>query len=96
MRKPTVSQRHAMLLMLMLLVAWSAAPVACVKPVFDLANNMRLVLLPSDTKMGTVVYKLRASDADEDYPLTFRAFGDETSFPTTPITSTYTAIQYLC
>ncbi len=42
---------------------------------FDLANNMRLVLLPSDTKMGTVVYKLRASDADEDYPLQFRAFG---------------------
>ena len=40
-----------------------------------MANNMRLVLLPSDTKMGTVVYKLRASDADEDYPLQFRAFG---------------------
>lgn len=48
------------------------------KPVFDLANNMRVVLLPSDTKTGTIIYKLRASDADEDYPLTFRAFGKAT------------------
>lgn len=45
------------------------------KPVFDLANNMRVVLLPSDTKVGTIIYKLRASDADEDYPLQFSAFG---------------------
>ena len=44
----------------------------CNKPVFDLANNMRVVLLPSDTKRGTIIYKLRASDADEDYPLSFR------------------------
>eukprot|EP00094_Tigriopus_californicus_P003115 TCALIF_02997-PA protein Name:"Similar to Cad86C Cadherin-86C (Drosophila melanogaster)" AED:0.15 eAED:0.15 QI:164/0.72/0.58/1/1/1/12/0/720 len=47
------------------------------KPVFDLSNNMRLVLLPADTKLGTVIYKLRASDADEDYPLQFRVSGDD-------------------
>lgn len=46
------------------------------KPVFDLSNNMRLVLLPADTKTGTVIYKLRASDADEDYPLKFRVSGE--------------------
>ena len=55
----------------------AVSPVSANKPVFDLSNNMRLVLLPSDTKMGTVIYKLRASDADEDYPLRFRAFGKQ-------------------
>ena len=47
------------------------------KPVFDLSNNMRLLLLPADTKMGSVIYRLRASDADDDYPLKFSAFGKE-------------------
>ena len=47
------------------------------KPIFDLSNNMRLVLLPADTKMGTVIYKLRASDADEDYPISFRVSGKD-------------------
>ena len=42
------------------------------KPVFDLSNSMRLVLLPADTPVGSVIYKLRASDADDDYPLAFR------------------------
>eukprot|EP00095_Tigriopus_kingsejongensis_P012458 maker-scaffold696_size110080-snap-gene-0.13 protein:Tk12458 transcript:maker-scaffold696_size110080-snap-gene-0.13-mRNA-1 annotation:"cad86_drome ame: full" len=49
------------------------------KPVFDLSNNMRLVLLPADTKMGTIIYKLRASDADEDYPLQFKITGDDSN-----------------
>ena len=49
------------------------------KPIFDLSNNMRLVLLPSDTKMGTIIYKLRASDSDEDYPLSFRATGKDSN-----------------
>lgn len=40
---------------------------------------MRLVLLPSDTKMGTIIYKLRASDSDEDYPLSFRATGKDSN-----------------
>ena len=42
------------------------------KPVFDLSNSMRLVLLPADTPVGSVIYKLRASDADDEYPLAFR------------------------
>jgi len=45
------------------------------KPVFDVSNSMRLLMLPADARPGSVVYKLRASDADDDYPLTFRAFG---------------------
>jgi hypothetical protein len=37
------------------------------------------VLLPSDTNLGTIIYKLRAQDADENYPLTFTAYGKESS-----------------
>ncbi len=66
-------------------IAWSVLVAACFhvtsgnKPVFDLSNSMRLVLLPVDAGVGQVIYKLRASDADEDYPLTFRAFGDDSN-----------------
>ena len=82
-----------------------------VKPVFDVANNMRLVLLPGkththtsevfffntfestqtlkkipnsfsvagDTSLGTIVYRLRASDAEQDYPLVFKIKGKSSS-----------------
>jgi hypothetical protein len=33
------------------------------------------VLLPADTNLGTIIYKLRAQDAEEDYPLNFTAYG---------------------
>jgi len=46
------------------------------KPVFDVSNSMRLLMLPADASPGSVVYKLRASDADDDYPLRFRVFGN--------------------
>ena len=49
--------------------------ISAVKPVFDYSNNMRLVLLPADTKLNSVIYRLRASDADEHYPLQFTAYG---------------------
>ncbi|XP_054258885.1 cadherin-86C-like [Macrosteles quadrilineatus] len=42
-------------------------------PVFDASNNMRHLLLPSDTRIGTVIYRLRATDPDRDYPLSFAA-----------------------
>ena len=29
----------------------------------------------ADTNVGTTIYRLRASDADENYPLEFRIFG---------------------
>ena len=50
--------------------------IVAVKPVFDYSNNMRLVLLPADTKLNSVIYRLRASDADEHYPLQFTAYGE--------------------
>ncbi len=38
-------------------------------------KNKFQVLLPSDTNLGTIIYKLRAQDADENYPLNFTAYG---------------------
>ena len=48
----------------------------CTKPVLYLSANMRSVLLPADTKAGTVIYRLRASDADDQYPISFGVVGE--------------------
>ncbi|KAK9506580.1 hypothetical protein O3M35_008483 [Rhynocoris fuscipes] len=42
-------------------------------PLFDINTQMRLLLLPSDARIGSVIYRLRATDSDRDYPLTFAA-----------------------
>ena len=41
-----------------------------------LSANMRSVLLPADTQAGTVIYRLRASDADDQYPISFGVVGE--------------------
>lgn len=64
--------------MLLLMVATTAALLVGTDgnyPVFEAAYNMRNLLLPSDTRIGSIVYRLRATDADRDYPLTFAATG---------------------
>lgn len=64
--------------MILLMVATTAALLAAADgnyPVFEAAYNMRHLLLPADTRIGSVVYRLRASDADRDHPLTFAATG---------------------
>ena len=48
----------------------------CTKPVLYLSANMRSVLLPADTQAGTVIYRLRASDADDEYPISFGVVGE--------------------
>ena len=45
-----------------------------------LSANMRSVLLPADTQAGTVIYRLRASDADDEYPISFGVVGRIFSF----------------
>ena len=52
----------------------------CTKPVLYLSANMRSVLLPADTKAGTVIYRLRASDADDQYPISFGVVGENSIF----------------
>ncbi|XP_071455773.1 cadherin-86C [Hetaerina americana] len=40
-------------------------------PLFDVTAKMRILLVPSDVPVGTVIYRLRATDSDFDYPLHF-------------------------
>lgn len=46
-------------------------------PKFDPTTRMRLVLVPADAAVGSVIYRLRASDEEFDYPLTFELVGME-------------------
>lgn len=48
-------------------------------PKFDPSTRMRLVLVPADAAVGSVIYRLRASDAEFDYPLTFELVGKLTA-----------------
>lgn len=45
-------------------------------PRFDPTTLMRLVLVPADAAVGSVIYRLRATDEDFDYPLQFDLVGD--------------------
>ncbi|CAG9806607.1 unnamed protein product [Chironomus riparius] len=52
---------------------------ATADPVFDPSTTMRLVLVPADAAVGSVIFRLRASDEEFDYPLTFELVGDSSS-----------------
>ncbi|XP_061389861.1 cadherin-86C [Musca vetustissima] len=53
--------------------------VLSVDPKFDPSTRMRLVLVPADAQVGSVIYRLRATDEEFDYPLTFEFVGDASS-----------------
>ncbi|KAG8186276.1 hypothetical protein JTE90_004620 [Oedothorax gibbosus] len=57
---------------LLLAIFTTAAGVA---PTIDLSHNMRILKLPMDTKPGSLIYRLRGSDPDNDV-LTFGVRGD--------------------
>jgi hypothetical protein len=44
-------------------------------PLFDESTKMRVLLVPADTRVGTTIYRLRATDSDYDFPLTFDVLG---------------------
>ncbi|EDW83990.2 uncharacterized protein Dwil_GK13902 [Drosophila willistoni] len=50
-----------------------------VDPKFDPTTRMRLVLVPADAQVNSVIYRLRATDEEFDYPLTFEFVGDASS-----------------
>lgn len=52
---------------------------AAADPVFDPSTTMRLVLVPADATVGAVIFRIRASDDEFDYPLTFELMGDSSS-----------------
>lgn len=48
-------------------------------PKFDPTTRMRLVLVPADAAVGSVIYRIRATDEEFDYPLQFDMVGDSAS-----------------
>lgn len=44
-------------------------------PKFETSTKMRLVLVPADAAVGSVIYRLRATDEEFDYPLQFELVG---------------------
>nr|XP_027231110.1 cadherin-86C-like [Penaeus vannamei] len=50
-------------------------PASAIVPQFYEADKMSALRLPADTPVGEIVYRLRASDADRNYPLTFSIGG---------------------
>ncbi|XP_059219836.1 cadherin-86C isoform X4 [Stomoxys calcitrans] len=63
----------------LLIVLLCPADVMSVDPKFDPSTRMRLVLVPADAQVGSVIYRLRATDEEFDYPLTFEFVGDASS-----------------
>lgn len=53
--------------------------VTATDPKFDPSTRMRLVLVPADATVGSVIYRLRATDEEFDYPLQFELVGDASS-----------------
>lgn len=44
-------------------------------PSFEASHRMRVLLVPADMRVGSVIYRLRATDPDYDYPLRFDVVG---------------------
>ncbi|XP_067616275.1 cadherin-86C isoform X2 [Eurosta solidaginis] len=63
-----------------------------VHPKFDPSTHMRLVLVPADAQIGSIIYRLRAIDEEFDYPLTFELIGDTAS--TTVMIETLPCTKY--
>lgn len=55
----------------------TCATVHAADPKFDPSTRMRLVLVPADAAVGSVIYRLRATDEEFDYPLQFELTGDK-------------------
>ncbi|XP_041766213.1 cadherin-86C isoform X4 [Anopheles merus] len=65
------------LALLALAACWPEA--AGLDPKFDPSTRMGLVLVPADATVGSVIYRLRASDEEFEYPLQFELVGDASS-----------------
>lgn len=44
-------------------------------PTFDITTSTLHIFLPADTRAGNIIYRIRATDQDKDYPLVFGATG---------------------
>lgn len=48
---------------------------AAARPRFDTSTDMGLVLVPADAEVDSVIFRLRATDQDADFPLIFDITG---------------------
>ena len=68
--------------MLLMVITWTGIllnlvqETLCVDPRFDPTTQMRLVLVPADAMVGSVIYRIRATDEEFEYPLQFELVGD--------------------
>lgn len=72
------------LLVVLLFIALCGIALA-VDPKFDATTRMRLVLVPADAALGSVVYRIRATDEEFDYPLKFELVGGDSTSSTVQI-----------
>lgn len=69
----------ALVHLLVLILTLDVTPVTATDPKFDPTTRMRLVLVPADAQVGSVIYRIRATDEEFDYPLQFEMVGDSAS-----------------
>lgn len=74
-RLPWMTAPAVILVLLMVLCSWCLHYAEGADPHFDPTTLMRLVLVPADATVGSVIYRLRANDDDFDYPLHFDLVG---------------------
>lgn len=77
--RPRGRSPFALLHLTVFLLATIIAGVHAADPKFDPSTRMRLVLVPADAAVGSVIYRLRATDEEFDYPLQFELLGDAPS-----------------
>lgn len=46
------------------------------RPRFDTSTDMGHVLVPADSEVDSVIYRLRATDEEPDFPLVFNISGE--------------------
>ncbi|XP_039438320.1 cadherin-86C isoform X4 [Culex pipiens pallens] len=72
-------KRMLLTLCWMLVLAGLVQRAVGLDPKFDPSTRMRLVLVPADAQVGSVIYRLRATDEEFEYPLQFELVGDAAS-----------------
>ncbi|XP_063705343.1 cadherin-86C [Culicoides brevitarsis] len=65
-----------LMLIIVSIILFPISNIVCMNPKFDASTEMRLVLVPADANVGTVIYRLRATDEEFDYPLIFELVGE--------------------
>uniref|UniRef100_A0A336M400 CSON011767 protein n=1 Tax=Culicoides sonorensis TaxID=179676 RepID=A0A336M400_CULSO len=77
--KYLTNKRRMCTLLWICIILYLISLTMCMNPKFDSTTEMRLVLVPADAGVGTVIYRLRATDEEFDYPLVFELVEDSSA-----------------